>query len=82
MLIKTLLNRIERFKSYVYEDTRLKRVGGILALVVLVLPRKNSKPICGVCGQKGSLYDTQEARLYEYVPLWGFQVFFVTRPGG
>ena len=80
MLIKTLLNRIERFKSYVYEDTRLEKVGGLFALVVSVLPRKNSKPICGVCGQKGSIYDTQEARLYEYVPLWGFQVFFRYAP--
>ena len=59
MLIKTLLNRIERFKSYVYEDTRLEKVGGLFALVVSVLPRKNAKPICGVCGQKGSIHDTR-----------------------
>lgn len=80
MLIKTLLNRIEKFKSYVYGDIKLERIAGVLAVAVDIFPRKNSKPVCGVCGQRSSIYDTQEVRLYEYVPLWGIQVFFRYAP--
>lgn len=80
MLVKTLLNRVEKFKSYVYGDIKLEKVSGVLALTVDISPRQRSKPICGVCGRRRSIYDTQEVRFYEYVPLWGIQVFFRYRP--
>lgn len=34
MFIKTLLNKIERFKSFIYDDTRFQTVKGLEALVI------------------------------------------------
>lgn len=76
MLIKTLLNRVEKVKFHVYGRIALEQVRGVEAVVVDIEPRSNSRPICQVCGKRCSIYDTQEMRLFEYVPLWGFQVFF------
>ena len=44
---------------------------------VSIRPRKGSRGICSVCGQRGPTYDTQEARAYDFVPLWGIRVFLV-----
>ena len=49
MLIKTLLNKVERFKSFIYGDSKLMTVGGNEALVIDIKPRKNSKPECPDC---------------------------------
>lgn len=80
MLIKTLLNKVERFKSFIYGDSKLMTVGGNEALVIDIKPRKNSKPECPECGKRGKAYDTQPARLFEYVPIWSFKVFFRYAP--
>lgn len=80
MLIKTVLNKIERFKSFVYGDCRLSTVGGFDALVIDIKPRSNSKPECPECGKRGKTYDTQPPRLFEYVPIWAFKVFFRYAP--
>lgn len=80
MLIKTVLNKFERFKSFIYGDCRLAKVGGSEALVIDIKPRRNSKPECPECGKRGKTYDTQPARLFEYVPIWAFKVFFRYAP--
>ncbi|HIJ97441.1 MAG TPA: ISL3 family transposase [Desulfuromonadales bacterium] len=80
MLIKTLLNKVERFKSFVYGSARLMAVNGEEALVIDIKPRSNSKPVCPECGKRGKTYDTQPARLFEYVPVWAFKVFFQYSP--
>ncbi len=39
-------------------------------------PRKGSRPVCSGCDRKGARYDTsRDARLFEFVPLWGFRVY-------
>lgn len=80
MLIKTVLNKVERFKSFIYGDCRFSVVGGFEALVIDIKPRSNSKPECPECGRRGKTYDTQPARLFEYVPIWAFKVFFRYAP--
>lgn len=80
MLLKTLLNRIEKVKFHVYKQVSLEQVRGTDAVVVDIEPRKNARPICPVCGKRRGIYDTQDPRLFEYVPLWGFQVFFRYSP--
>ena len=80
MLIKTLLNRVEKFKSFVYHKVNLEIVRGIETIVVWVAARSNARPICSICGRKCRVYDTLETRDYEYVPLWGFKVFFRYTP--
>jgi transposase len=80
MLIKTLLNKVERFKSFIYGNSKLMRVGGNEALVIDIKPRQNSKPECPECGKRGKTYDTQPVRFFEYVPIWSFKVYFRYAP--
>lgn len=80
MLIKTLLNRIEKFKSFVYGTARFEKVEGHVALVIGISPRKNTQPLCPKCERKHPAYDIQAERLYEYVPIWDFKVYFRYAP--
>ena len=81
MLIKTLLNRIEHFKSFVYGAVTFQDINGSEALVVEIKARANSKPECPECGKLCKKRDTQPVRFFEYVPIWGaFKVFFQYAP--
>jgi len=81
MLIKTLLNRIEHFKSFVYGAVTFQEINGSEALVVEIKARVNSKPECPECGKRCKKRDTQPVRYFEYVPIWGaFKVFFQYAP--
>ena len=81
MLIKTLLNRIEHFKSFVYGAVKFQEVNGSEALVVEIKARANSKPECPECGKLCKKRDIQPVRMFEYVPIWGaFKVFFQYAP--
>jgi len=75
--LKTILNRVQRFKSFVYGDVHWVEVRGQTALMVEIVPRRNSRPVCSGCGRVGPGYDTLEPREFEFVPLWGLAVFFV-----
>jgi transposase len=75
MLVKTLLNRLEKHKGFVYVDVRLEE-GGRTRLLVGIRPRKGCKPLCSGCDKPGPGYDTQPLRYFEFVPLWGILVFF------
>jgi transposase len=77
MHLKTILNRIEHYKSFVYGKVRILEEGGKLAIEVEVEARANGKPICSVCGHPDPGYDRLPKRRFEYVPLWGIAVFFV-----
>ena len=37
---------------------------------------QNSKPICSCCGKRRTTYDHQSQRDFEFIPMWGFKVFF------
>lgn len=79
MRIQTILNRVEKFKSFVYGKARLEEQDDGLALVVEMEPRKNSRPVCSGCGRRGRPYDRLERRRFEFVPLWGILVFLAYR---
>lgn len=80
MLLITILNRVEKYKSFVYEKAEWADKEVRNTILIHVEPRKNSRPICSVCGEAGPGYDRQkEPRYFEYVPLWGMAVFFVYR---
>lgn len=80
MLLKTILNSIEKYKGFVYKDIRLTGESSNLILEVMIEPRRNSRGVCSGCNDRCSGYDTQPARRYEYIPLWGIAVFFVYSP--
>jgi hypothetical protein len=75
MQLKTILNRVQKFKSFVYGNTVWVEYDGGLALLVEILARAQSRPICSGCGRHGPGYDTLEPRRFEFVPLWGIAIF-------
>ncbi len=78
MQLKTILNHVQRHRSFVYGDVRWTETRkGKPALEVELRPRANSSPACSGCGRKGSTYDTQPARSFEFIPIWSIAVFFV-----
>jgi transposase len=79
MRIQTILNRVEKFKSFAYCSARLEEQDDGPALVVRIEPRKNNRPICCGCGEGGPAYDHLEERRFEFVPMWGILVFLAYR---
>jgi len=77
MQVKTILNRIQKFKSFIYGKAEFLEEAGRLILLIQVLPRKNGKPVCPWCERRRPGYDTLEPRRFEFVPLWGIPVFFL-----
>jgi hypothetical protein len=77
MQLKTILNRVEPFKSFVYGKVRWVEEAERLTLEVKVQARKNGQPICSGCDRPGPGYDRLPERRFEFVPLWGIAVYFV-----
>ena len=78
MHLKSILNRVERHKSFVYtQATFVERDGVEPCIEVQIEPRANGRPICSSCGKKRPGYDRLAARRFEFVPLWNIAVFFV-----
>jgi len=76
MLVKTILNRVHKFPSFVYDDVVLRQ-DDELALEVHLRPRANSRPICSGCDRRHSGYDILALRRFAFVPLWAIPVFFI-----
>ena len=78
MLVKTILNKCYKFKSFVYGEAKLLTEDDGLVLHVQIHPRKNGWPICSMCDQMASIYDTSaNERKFEFIPIWGIPVFFL-----
>ena len=77
MQLQTILNRIHRHPSFVYEKVRFLEEGGALALEAEIRPRANGRPKCSGCGEPRPRYDTLKARRFEFIPIWGMAVYFV-----
>lgn len=80
MLIKTILNRIEKFKSFVYGDCSFEQIGNRSSLIVEVVARRNAKGLCPECHKLSPSYDKQPLRRYQYVPIWNIPVYFAYAP--
>ena len=77
MQIKSILNRVQLHKGFVYGQIRLHELAGRLLLEVEIRPRRGSRAVCSGCGKVRPGYDTQARRRFEFVPLWGIAVFFL-----
>jgi transposase len=77
MQVKSILNRVQLHRDFVYGSIRWSENPGRLALEVEIRPRKGSRPVCSRCGQICPGYDTLKPRRFEFVPLWGIAVFFL-----
>ena len=80
MLVKTILNRVQKFKSFVYGAVRWVEHEGEPALEVELRARANNRPLCSGCGRARPGYDRLPTRRFEFVPLWGLKVFFRYAP--
>lgn len=80
MLVKTLLNSIEKYPSFVYGKISLKQVDDDKSLVINLSPRKGSQGKCKECGKPCPTYDRQPKRFYQHVPFWDIPVYFCYRP--
>ena len=80
MQIKTLLNKVIRFKSFVYGSICIMLVDGADALVIDIKPRCNSRPVCPECHKRCTVYDRQPQRLFEYLPVWSLKAYFRYTP--
>ncbi len=77
MQVKTILNRIQKHRGFVYGDVRLEDQLDGLALTVDLYPHARNRPQCAGCGHRGPQYDRLAPRRFEFVPLWGLRVFFL-----
>jgi transposase len=75
--LKTILNSLERHKSFVYQAARWADPLTKTAIEIPIEPRANSRAICSGCGQAAPGYDRLAERRFEYVPLWQIAVYFV-----
>ena len=53
MQLKSILNRVERYKSFVYGKARWVENAGRPTIEVQIASRANSRPICSGCGCVG-----------------------------
>ena len=75
MLLKTILNNVERHKSFVYKAARW--TNSRKEIEVIIEPRANGQAICSGCARRASSYDRLAERRFEFVPLWKIPVYFV-----
>ena len=75
MRLKTILNECYNFQHFVISDCQFNDSKSHID--VHLRARSNSRPICSICGVKGSCYDRLPSKRVQFIPFWGFQVFFV-----
>ena len=80
MQLKTILNRVQKFNSFVYGAIRWVNEAKEPTVEVELRARANSRAICSGCGHRRSGYDKLPVRRFEFIPLWGIKVFFPYTP--
>ena len=76
MLLKTILNQVQKYRGFVYDDGRFLEERGKLVIEFVITARSNGWLTCPSCAQRRPGYDTRESRRFEFVPVWGVPVFF------
>ncbi len=77
MQLKTILNFVEPYKSFVYTKARWADSETKTEIEILIEPRANGRAICSGCGKRAFGYDRLAERRFEFVPLWQIAVYFV-----
>jgi transposase len=77
MLLITILNHCHRFPGFVYQWAKFST--DKKTIEVRVRPRRGSAAVCSGCHQPSPGYDHLDDRRFEFIPLWGFLVFFLYR---
>jgi len=74
MQLKTILNHVEPYKSFVYQKVRWTDPMTKTMIEIQIEPRANSQAICSGCGEQAPGYDRLAERRFEFVPLWQIAV--------
>lgn len=77
MELITILNHCHHFRGFVYQHARFgpdKKT-----IEVAVRPRQGSAAVCSGCQTPAPGYDHLPERRFEFIPCWGFLVFFLYR---
>lgn len=77
---KTILNRVQKFKRFVFGEISWAEDTSEPQINIKVKARANSWAQCSVCRRDCAGYDALTARRYEFMPFWGIRVFLVYAP--
>jgi transposase len=78
--VKTVLNRIQPFPGFVYDDIRLVSPYGQLTCEVHLRAHEQIQGQCSICLVKAPGYDRLPERWWLFVPLWQIPTWFRYRP--
>jgi transposase len=89
IVLKTLLNRVEKLEGFVYESSRMVHGGKaagkksspvVVSIEIQVRERTGSQGKCSRCQKLAPSYDHQRKRRFQFVPLWGIPSYFHYAP--
>jgi transposase len=77
--VKTILNAIQHFPGFVYDDIRLERQrdGRPRQIAITVVAHGSMLAKCSRCQQVAPGYDRLPERSWRFVPLWGIATWLV-----
>lgn len=79
--VKTILNCIQRFVGFVYQEVRLRRQGQQPQCIEIRLAAHSSvRGRCSECHRVAPGYDQLPERGWLFVPLWGIKTYFFYAP--
>jgi len=80
--VKTILNLIQPFTGFVYEDIRLAdpAAGRGRELYITLAAHAGIPPKCSCCRQPAPGYDHLPMRPWWFVPVWGLVTWFFYAP--
>ena len=79
--VKTVLNRIQHFVGFVYQEIQLH--GGRIGqpwLTITLQAHKGIRGRCSECRRPAAGYDRLSERHWRFVPLWGMPTWFLYAP--
>lgn len=79
--VKTILNAIQHFPGFVYQEVRLRcRRGRPRCIEIRLEPHQGVRAKCSECRQPAPGYDRLPERSWLFVPLWGIVTRFFYAP--
>jgi transposase len=79
--VKTILNRIQHWAGFVYQEVRLRSERGRPRHIEIRLePHQGIRGKCSECLQPTPGYDRLPERWWLFVPLWGIKTYFLYAP--
>ncbi len=75
--VKTILNRIQHFSGFVYQEVRLRCPWRRLRIEIRIEPHQSIRGKCSQCRRAAPGYDRLPERAWLFVPLWGIKTYFL-----